>query len=179
MMRCRGFCAVLLSIYSCHFRKRFQTNHTVCAGAFSTNEFHKVVSEIVTTAHLEHLHNNLISAIAFNVSREPPEPGVASWVSANDKPTAGLTSKPAPSGDVAEQRLKTEVKHLPPRDRRRLKGVGVGVDDPGDIHWGVRGAMESYHSAMQMRAPDAEGGNKGGLSKTSMCSRLCIVLFQR
>ncbi|KAL9621857.1 MAG: hypothetical protein Q9160_003678 [Pyrenula sp. 1 TL-2023] len=136
-------------------------------GAFNISEFNKVAEEIITTSHLEHLHNNFICAIIFNVGREPPEPGVASWVSANDKPTTGPTSKPAPSGDGAEQRLKTEVMQLPPRDRRRLKGVGVGVDDPGDAYWGVRGAMENYHSAMQMRAPDAEGGNKGGLTKTN------------
>ena len=51
-----------------------------------------------------------------------PDQGVASWVSANDKPTAGAGSKPV-SGDAAEQRLKTEVMQLPSRDRRRLKDL--------------------------------------------------------
>lgn len=69
----------------------------------------------------EHLHNNLIAAIFGNAIRaEAPDSGIASWVSANDKPTA--VSKPV-SGDVAEQRLKTEVMHLTARERRRLKGI--------------------------------------------------------
>jgi transcriptional coactivator HFI1/ADA1 len=45
---------------------------------------------------------------------------VASWVSANDKPS--VVSKPS-SGDAAEARLKTEVMQLPPRDRRRIKAI--------------------------------------------------------
>ena len=61
-----------------------------------------------------------MSAIICNVTRDLPDQGVAPWVSANDKPT--LLSKPA-VGDVAEQRLKTEVMQLPARDRRRLKEV--------------------------------------------------------
>jgi hypothetical protein len=51
-----------------------------------------------------------------------PDQGVASWVSANDKPTTGAGSKPV-SGDAAEQRLKIEVMQLPSRDRRRLKDL--------------------------------------------------------
>jgi hypothetical protein len=51
-----------------------------------------------------------------------PDHGVASWVSANDKPTTGAGSKPV-SGDAAEQRLKTEVMQLPSRDRRRMKDL--------------------------------------------------------
>jgi len=53
-----------------------------------------------------------------------PDQGVASWVSANDKPTTGAGSKPV-SGDAAEQRLKAEVMQLPSRDRRRLKDIGL------------------------------------------------------
>lgn len=70
----------------------------------------------------EHLHNQLIAAIYGNVTREMPDQGVASWVSANDKPTTGAGSKPV-SGDAAEQRLKIEVMQLPSRDRRRLKDL--------------------------------------------------------
>jgi transcriptional coactivator HFI1/ADA1 len=72
----------------------------------------------------EHLHNQLVAAIYGNVTREMPDQGVASWVSANDKPTTGAGSKPV-SGDAAEQRLKTEVMQLPSRDRRRLKDIGL------------------------------------------------------
>ena len=69
---------------------------------------------------IEHLHNQLIVGIFTNVGRDPPEPGVAPFVSANDKPV--VLPKPL-SGDAAEQRLKTEVMQLPARDRRRLKDV--------------------------------------------------------
>lgn len=68
----------------------------------------------------EHLHNQLIAGIFANVGRDLPEPGVAPWVSANDKPT--VLAKPV-SGDAAEQRLKMETMRLPARDRRRLKEV--------------------------------------------------------
>jgi len=77
---------------------------------------------ITPSGEIEHLHNQLIAAIYGNVTREMPDQGVASWVSANDKPTTGAGSKPV-SGDAAEQRLKTEVMQLPARDRRRLKDL--------------------------------------------------------
>jgi hypothetical protein len=77
---------------------------------------------ITPTGEIEHLHNQLIAAIYGNVTREMPDHGVASWVSANDKPTTGAGSKPV-SGDAAEQRLKTEVMQLPSRDRRRMKDL--------------------------------------------------------
>lgn len=77
---------------------------------------------ITATGEIEHLHNQLVAAIYGNVTREMPDQGVASWVSANDKPTTGAGSKPV-SGDAAEQRLKTEVMQLPARDRRRLKDL--------------------------------------------------------
>lgn len=77
---------------------------------------------ITATGEIEHLHNQLITAIYANVTREMPDHGVASWVSANDKPTIGAGNKPI-SGDAAEQRLKTEVMALPPRDRRRIKDL--------------------------------------------------------
>jgi hypothetical protein len=77
---------------------------------------------LTPTGDTEHLHNQLIAAIYGNVTREMPDQGVASWVSANDKPTTGAGSKPV-SGDAAEQRLKIEVMQLPSRDRRRLKDL--------------------------------------------------------
>lgn len=77
---------------------------------------------VVASGEIEHLHNRLIAGIYANVTREMPDHGVASWVSANDKPTTGAGSKPV-SGDAAEQRLKTEVMQLPSRDRRRIKDL--------------------------------------------------------
>ena len=90
-------------------------------GHLNQNELSFQIDHYVTAdPNTGHLHNQLIAGIYGNVSRDPPEPGVAPWVSANDKPT--VLSKPV-SGDAAEQRLKTEVMQLPARDRRRLKEV--------------------------------------------------------
>lgn len=72
-----------------------------------------------------HLHNSLITAIYANAYRETPEPGVAPWVSANDKPTVSTGgSGAAKGGDKVEERLRREVMGLPARDRRRLKEIG-------------------------------------------------------
>lgn len=90
-------------------------------GHLNQNELSFQIDHYVTTdSNIEHLHNQLIAAIFANVGRDLPEPGVAPWVSANDKPT--VLAKPV-SGDAAEQRLKTEIMRLPARDRRRLKEV--------------------------------------------------------
>lgn len=92
---------------------------------------------------IEHLHNQLISAIYGNVTREIPDHGVASWVSANDKPTAGAGSKPV-TGDAAEQRLKTEVMQLPSRDRRRLKDLSQ--NEVGDVHVCIKAQLTQLPS---------------------------------
>lgn len=76
---------------------------------------------ITPSGDVEHLHNQLVSGIYGNATREIPDHGVASWVSANDKPTTA-GSKPV-SGDAAEQRLKNEVMQLPNRDRKRMKDL--------------------------------------------------------
>lgn len=90
-------------------------------GHLNQNEFSSRVDyTICADAKTVHLHNNFICALIGNLTRDLPDHGVASWVSANDKPS--LVSKPV-SGDAAEQRLKTEVMQLPPRDRRRIKGI--------------------------------------------------------
>lgn len=77
---------------------------------------------LTPTGEVAHLHNQLIMAIMANTTREMPDLGVASWVSANDKPTAGVGSKPV-TGDAAEQRLKAEVMQLPNRYRKSLKDL--------------------------------------------------------
>ena len=90
-------------------------------GHLNQNELSFQIDQYVTAdPNIEHLHNQLIAGIFANVGRDLPEPGVAPWVSANDKPT--VLAKPV-SGDAAEQRLKTEIMRLPARDRRRLKEV--------------------------------------------------------
>ncbi len=90
-------------------------------GHLNQSELSFQIDHYVTTdPNIEHLHNQLIAGIFANIGRDLPEPGVAPWVSANDKPT--VLAKPV-SGDAAEQRLKTEIMRLPARDRRRLKEV--------------------------------------------------------
>lgn len=90
-------------------------------GGLNQEEFSFEINYFVTAdPSVEHLHNQLLAGIYGNVCRDAPEPGVAPWVSANDKPT--IVSKPV-SGDAAEQRLKTEVMQLPGKDRRRLKHI--------------------------------------------------------
>ena len=91
------------------------------------------------------------------MSRELPDTGVASFVSANDKPVA--VSKPV-SGDAAEQRLKTEVMQLPPRDRRRLKAI------PEIDQAEARNALEEYHRAKRIKVPErAEPTSAGGVNR--------------
>lgn len=90
-------------------------------GHLNQSEFSSRVDQIICADQkTEHLHNNFVCAVIGNLTRDLPDHGVATWVSANDKPS--VVSKPA-SGDAAEQRLKTEVMQLPPRDRRRIKGI--------------------------------------------------------
>ena len=93
----------------------------IATGHLNQSEYSSRVDHILCAdLKTEHLHNNFICAIIGNLTRDLPDHGIASWVSANDKPS--VVSKPA-SGDAAEHRLKTEVMQLPPRDRRRLKAI--------------------------------------------------------
>lgn len=78
----------------------------------------------LTLSETIHLHNKLLSAIHKNALCDHPDTPVAPWVSANDKPT---TTVKQPSGDVHDQRLRSEVMNLPPRTRFRLKNI---ADDP-------------------------------------------------
>ncbi|KAI9812602.1 MAG: transcriptional coactivator hfi1/ADA1 [Pycnora praestabilis] len=107
----------------------------------------------------EHKHNQLMSGIYGNVTRDLPDQGVASWVSANDKPTS--ISKPV-SGDAAEQRLKTEVMQLPARDRRRLKDI-----PDSDPYESYNNAIVDYDRAKQIKLPDVVPASAGGLNKTN------------
>ncbi|RDW74727.1 TADA1 family protein [Aspergillus mulundensis] len=108
---------------------------------------------------IEHLHNNFVCAIIANLTRDLPDHGVASWVSANDKPS--VVSKPT-SGDAAEQRLKTEVMQLPPRDRRRIKAI-----PEREPHETVRHELEEYHLAKQIKLPSQVPASAGGLNMTN------------
>ncbi|KAJ5823096.1 hypothetical protein N7447_005436 [Penicillium robsamsonii] len=107
----------------------------------------------------EHLHNNFVCALIGNLTRDLPDHGVANWVSANDKPST--VSKPV-SGDAAEQRLKTEVMKLPPRDRRRIKAIPER--DPNEK---VPTELEESYLAKQFKLPSQVPASAGGLNKTN------------
>ena len=93
-------------------------------GRLNQAEYSERIDPILSSPNGEkdHMHNQLIAAIYGNVTREMPDQGLAPWVSANDKPTAPVGSKPV-TGDAAERRLKGEVMQLPSRDRRRIKDL--------------------------------------------------------
>ena len=109
-----------------HFKARGLENHGLIGllyqiGQLTQHELFLQIGHFFSAdPNVERLHNQLISAIHGNITRDHPEQGVAPWVSANDKPT--VLSKPV-VGDAAEQRLKMEVMQLPARDRRRLKEI--------------------------------------------------------
>ena len=93
-------------------------------GRLNQAEYSNIIDPILYSPNgeREHLHNQLISAIYGNVTRDLPEPGLAPWVSANDKPSSGLGNKPSGS-DANERRVKGEVMLLPSKDRRRIKDI--------------------------------------------------------
>lgn len=129
-------------------------------GLLNQSEFSTRVDSIIyADAKTEHLHNNFVCAVIANLTRDLPDHGVASWVSANDKPS--VVSKPA-SGDVAEQRLKTEVMQLPPRDRRRIKAI-----PERDASYSGRHEILNYHQAKQIKLPSQVPASAGGLNKTN------------
>ncbi|KAK2865455.1 hypothetical protein FQN49_003555 [Arthroderma sp. PD_2] len=128
-------------------------------GHLNQNEFTARATPLLSIdPKRERLHNNFVCALLGNLTRDLPDHGVASWVSANDKPT--VVSKPA-SGDAAEQRLKTEVMQLPPRDRRRLKAI------PEPDLSTIPSTLEEYQLAKQIRLPDQVPASAGGLNKTN------------
>lgn len=129
-------------------------------GHYNQSEYASRVDPILCAdPKTEHLHNNFVCAIIGNLTRDLPDHGVANWVSANDKPS--MVSKPV-SGDAAEQRLKTEVMQLPPRDRRRIKGIPER--DPNDP---APNELEEYYHAKQIKLPSQVPASAGGLNKTN------------
>jgi transcriptional coactivator HFI1/ADA1 len=113
-------------------------------------------------------HNKLVLAIAYNTGRDPPDPGLAPWVSASsDKSSGPATSKPVATSDAGEQRLKTEVMALPPRDRRRIKTVVTDGKDAPEEAMSRRALYEDYYNASRIKAPDSIPASAGGLTKTN------------
>lgn len=109
-------------------------------------------------------HNRLVMGILLNSTRDAPDAGIASFVSANDKPStsAGASKGGAAGGDAAEQRLKSEIMAIPPRDRHRIKTIqDEGVDEAA-----LR--AKAVQMARSVRGPDMAPTSAGGYgSKTN------------
>ena len=139
------------------------------AGELNAREFGDLCDVFIyATPQTEHAHNSLILAIVCNTGKDPPEPGLAAWVSATtDKSTLTTATKPAVTSDASDQRLKAEVMALPPRDRRRLKGI---ANDKAEEEAAARkNPYEEYYQAGRIKAPEptAVTGAAGGLTKTN------------
>lgn len=106
---------------------------------------------VTSKGEKEHLHNQLISAIYGNTTRELPDHNIATWVSANDKPF--IASAKLSSGDAAEQRLKVEVMQLPRKDRQRLKQLSKNDDDPEEIFSNIFGENRRPKSVPKLAEP--------------------------
>ncbi|KAJ9603169.1 hypothetical protein H2200_012464 [Cladophialophora chaetospira] len=138
-------------------------------GELSANEFGDLCDAFLyASPQTEHAHNSLILAIVCNTSKDPPEPGLAAWVSAStDKSTLTTATKQAVTSDASEQRLKAEVMALPARDRRRLKGV---ANDKAEEEAAARkNPYEAHYQAGLIETPDAAAVSTtaGGLTKTN------------
>lgn len=158
---------------------------TASLGKLNQEELSAKIDRFIITSdgETEHMHNQLISAIFCNVTRELPDHGVAPWVSTNDKPATGAGSKPV-SGDALEQRLKTEVMQLPSRDRRRIKDVALNEVShlherkccPGTIHANCYIQADPFDAFASMlidprkskaKAPEFTAAGAAGLNKTN------------
>lgn len=120
------------------------------------------------------MHNQLVVAIYGNVTREMPDHGVASWVSANDKPTSGVGNKPV-SGDAAEQRLKTEIMQLPSRDRRRIKDLNHNDVSSPEVSRGVKLIVTRLTPTRHLLV---SSGNQGGaklIGTQTLCRQVLVV----
>lgn len=141
-------------------------------GNLNQEEISFTLSKILTTPALEHAHNALVTGIYANLSRDPPEGGIASWVSSSDKPMSGATKG---TGDESEKRLKHEVMQISRRERKRLKTIPTGergAAASGDAHGqagiGATGPVQQYIDARLAKEIDTGPSSiGGGFGKTS------------
>ena len=142
-------------------------------GEFHAREFGDATDEILYAAdNVLHLHNKFICAIAFNASRDSPEPGIAAWVTAaTDKSAAAAASKPAVTSDAGEQRLKKEVMAIHARDRRRLKNMAAEADGKAkaeDDAAQKRNQYEEAYLASKYKVPEVtNAATASALTKTN------------
>lgn len=139
-------------------------------GNLNQEELSHKLSKILTTPALEHAHNALFTAIYANIWRDPPEAGIASWVSSSDKPTSGTVKG---TGDESEKRLKHEVMQLSRRERKRLKGIPAGESPLSTglegLGAGAAGPVQEYVDARRAKQLDVgpSSNQGGGFGKTS------------
>jgi hypothetical protein len=139
-------------------------------GNLNQEELSHKLSKILTTPALEHAHNALVTAIYANIWRDPPEAGIASWVSSSDKPTSGTVKG---TGDESEKRLKHEVMQLSRRERKRLKGIPAGESALSTglegLGVGAAGPVQEYVDARRAKQLDVgpSSNQGGGFGKTS------------
>ncbi|KAI4675845.1 uncharacterized protein J4E84_009998 [Alternaria hordeiaustralica] len=139
-------------------------------GNLNQEELSHKLSKILTTPALEHAHNALFTAIYANIWRDPPEAGIASWVSSSDKPTSGTVKG---TGDESEKRLKHEVMQLSRRERKRLKGIPAGESPLSTglegLGAGAAGPVQEYVDARRAKQLDVgpSSNQGGGFGKTN------------
>ncbi len=154
------------------------TTYKTCLSSFllgnlNQEELSFRLSKILSTPALEHAHNALFVAIYANIWRDPPEAGIASWVSSSDKPSSGAIKG---TGDESEKRLKYEVMQLSRRERKRLKTITAGEGaapgaDGAFAGVGALGPVQEHIDARRMKQLEVgpSGIQAGGFGKTSTC----------
>lgn len=157
-------------------------------GNLNQEELSFKLSKILTTPALEHAHNALVTAVYGNIWRDAPEAGIASWVSSNDKPSAGTVKG---TGDESEKRLKYEVMQLSRRERKRLKtipagdgGAMAGSDGPGLAGVAALGPVQEYVDSrrgkqLEVGPSSTQGGGFGKTSKLDRFQSPLTMAFER
>lgn len=107
-----------------------------------------------TPIPIPQLHNQLITCLYANLSRDPPPAEVAPWVVATDKPSATAKNASAiGANDKAEERLKREVMALHARDRRRVKTIKPPDSEALQPDGGLK-AMQEYRYELAVKPSD-------------------------
>ncbi|OSS44265.1 hypothetical protein B5807_11046 [Epicoccum nigrum] len=119
-------------------------------GNLNQEELSFKLGKILNTTALEHAHNTLVAAIYANIWRDPPEAGIASWVSSTDKPSSSTVKG---QGDESEKRLKYEVMQLSRRERKRLKTIPAAeaAAATNGQDGGVAGAAGPVNELVEMK----------------------------
>lgn len=149
-----------------HYPSRSATNACM-PGELNSREFGDLCDTFIyASPQTEHAHNSLIVAVLCNTSKDAPEPGLAAWVSATtEKASLAATSKPAVTSDAGEQRLKAEVMALPPRERRRFKGIAL--DKAEEEAAARKNHYEDYYQAGRIKVPETSTVPAAGVTKTN------------